>query len=268
MGLVIMKRNKETGLCEGVEYKFKEDGTVDWKAMLKPEHFYINKEKQSEIERVYKKPFEELSPLEVDEKYLAILLPGIKYLAKLRGMKKYDPQIVNVSYDPYYHTVISVSAKASIIWIGNQDTDFVEEEFGDCGGANFNNTKGVFRNYLESIATNRAFVRAVRNYLGIDIIAKDELGENTLVELDEVPTTSNSVSSSSTPSINGFSPQIMLKQQVDKMENMNFAKFKTAVLLRHSAKVSEEAKNWKSFDDINNNDCYSLLTIIKEASSK
>ncbi len=43
------KRN-EFGLLEGVEYKFNEDGSVNWRAMIKPEHLYPNREWSSPSE--------------------------------------------------------------------------------------------------------------------------------------------------------------------------------------------------------------------------
>ena len=39
----IYKRN-EHGLLENVDYTFKEDGSIDWRAMIKPEFLYPNKE--------------------------------------------------------------------------------------------------------------------------------------------------------------------------------------------------------------------------------
>ena len=39
----IFKRN-EFGLIEGIEYQFNEDGSVNWRAMIKPEHLYPNKD--------------------------------------------------------------------------------------------------------------------------------------------------------------------------------------------------------------------------------
>ena len=36
------KRN-EFGLLEGVNYEYNEDGSVNWRAMIAPEHLYPNK---------------------------------------------------------------------------------------------------------------------------------------------------------------------------------------------------------------------------------
>ena len=36
------KRNEE-GLLTGVDYKFNDDGSVDWRAMIDPKHLYPNK---------------------------------------------------------------------------------------------------------------------------------------------------------------------------------------------------------------------------------
>jgi len=36
------KRN-EAGLLEGVDYKFNDDGSVDWRSMIDPKHLYPNK---------------------------------------------------------------------------------------------------------------------------------------------------------------------------------------------------------------------------------
>ena len=79
----------EYGLLEGMEYKFKEDGSVDWKGMVDPKFLYLNPDtrRRSKLETKYNKKFEEIKPIEdkVDDIDLVISLGGLKALLRLRG---------------------------------------------------------------------------------------------------------------------------------------------------------------------------------------
>ncbi len=57
------------------------------------------------------------------------------------------------------------------------EEDNIKQTFTGCASAHFNNTKSFYRNYLVEAASNRALCRAVRNFLKINVVSKDELGE-------------------------------------------------------------------------------------------
>ena len=48
--------------------------------------------------------------------------------------------------------------------------------------ASFNNTKSFARFFLAAIAENRAFVRCVRNFLKINIVSQEELGDVKILD--------------------------------------------------------------------------------------
>lgn len=158
------------GLLSGVEYKFNEDGSVNWRAMLKPEHLVLNRQNPERLEKKYEKKVSEIDIAEdkVEDCDLLILLGGIKELAKLRGYTV-------VRYNPLHIAAEFCSIACIIRFIPNYE---VPEglEFEDVADAHAGNTKGFGTHYLSSMAANRAFQRAVRNALGIHIVAKDEVG--------------------------------------------------------------------------------------------
>lgn len=234
----------EDGLLNGVDYVFKDDGSVDYRAMLKPEHLVFNRQMKDDIEKKYGKPLSQLSVTEVEDKYLLILLSGIRYLAKLRGMISATP-VVGASQPG--HASVTVVVK----WIANFETNGIEESYGDTGMANYSNTFDFAQLYLDSIANNRAFVRAVRNYLGINIVANDEVGpsKNLNPMVPESQTT-------------GSSPSDLLEKKITSM-NLDFNKFRDGFVKKYGkVKLESNAADWKSPKDIPANDIYVILDTI------
>jgi hypothetical protein len=166
-----LKRN-EHGLIEGLEYKFDDSGFIDWRGMLSPEHLYPNKDAFNGEEVP-----ESVEGLE--DHQILCKLGGYKELARLRGFKK-------VSYE-LTHIPGGVSAICTIKWIGNYETSGEEVEFSSAANATVDNTSGFGAKFLETIAENRAFVRAVRNFLNIHIVGADEVdkSKNKVVEITE-----------------------------------------------------------------------------------
>jgi len=70
-----------------------------------------------------------------------------------------------------------VIANCTITWVPNFETEDKEVTFSSLGDASPNNTDNFARQYLAPIAENRAFVRCVRNFLRINIVAQDELAK-------------------------------------------------------------------------------------------
>ena len=71
------------GLVNGVTYIFKEDGTVNWRAMIKKEYLTINRQYEKILTEKLKKDFSEITIDEVEDRHLLILLQGLKELANL-----------------------------------------------------------------------------------------------------------------------------------------------------------------------------------------
>lgn len=159
------KRN-EFGLLEEppIPYIFNDDGSVNWRKMIRPEFLVPNKQKTQETD---------ISKLE--DKDLLILLGGIKELAQIRGFKSVGYSIPTAS--PNY-----VMVACTIVWIGNYETNGEEIIFEALADASPDNTQSFARNYLAAISENRAFVRNVRNFLKINIVGQDEIGTKQVEE--------------------------------------------------------------------------------------
>jgi len=161
----VKKINRDdNGLINGVNYIFNEDGMIDWRAMVRPEHLVPNRDRTSETDVTKLKDSE-----------LIILLAGIKELAQIRGYT--DVDYVVTSPSPDY-----VAATCRISWIPNYETEDNTVTFSSIGDASPNNTKSFAKYFLGPIAENRAFVRCVRNFLKINIVSQEELGNAKMAE--------------------------------------------------------------------------------------
>jgi hypothetical protein len=123
--------------------------------------------------------------------------------------------------------------------------------------ATLENTNDFCAKFLETIATNRAFVRCVRNYLGINIVGDDEIDKSK-----------NKVSSyeGAESTIVNITPQGLLKKQVkDKLGHESFDDFKTFLRKLWVEKLyqNETIGEWKDFSDIPAKECRKLSSLIK-----
>ena len=149
------------GLLKGVDYKFTDEGLIDWRKMLSDKWLYPNPSKNLSTQDVSK----------LKDTDLCILLGGIKELAQIRGY-------TNIKYDVTCPSSDYVIANCTITWVPNFETEDKEVSFSSLGDASPNNTDNFARQYLAPIAENRAFVRCVRNFLRINIVAQDELAKS------------------------------------------------------------------------------------------
>ena len=238
----IYKRN-EHGLLENVDYIFNDDGSIDWRSMIKPEFLYPNKGWFEARNKPTPKTGEGLN-----DKQLLIMLGGIKELAKLRGYSSIDFEINNIS-DGY------VTAKCTISWVDNYETAHEYcTTYSDVANATLANTDAFCAKFLETIACNRAFVRCVRNYLNIHIVGADEIDKSQ----GQAAVTADAVAPPITPL------GILEKMLREKYAAASFDDFK--VLLRDLWKQekyrNESAKGWSSFQDIDGAEARKLLAVL------
>ncbi len=153
----------EFGLVKGYNYIFDESGRVNWRKLIKSEYL------------VAMRGVEETDITKLQDKDLMILLQGLKELADLRGYKSVTYKVINAS--PEY-----CCASCNIKWIGNYESENREIEFESIGDASLNSTDSFARLYMGAIAENRAFVRCVRNFLRINIVGKDEIGNSAIIK--------------------------------------------------------------------------------------
>lgn len=190
----IIKRNKY-GLLENtnINYVYNDDGTINWRKMVKTEYLVPNRQKTQETD---------VSKLE--DKDLLILLGGIKELAQIRGYSKVEYKTVAAS-ENYFAT------SCRITWEPNYETGGKEIVFESLADASHNNTKSFARYFLAAIAENRAFVRCVRNFLKINIVSQEELGDAKLIDEPQQD--------------NPTSPVVLL-EKVMQEKNISFEKLK------------------------------------------
>ena len=248
----VFKRDSN-GLVEGVAYKYLEDGRIDWRAMIKSEHLVVFKEKREEVEKKYGKPVNELDLTTIEDKYLLILLIGLKELASRRGFSSVIPHVDEANSQ---RCVVTTTIK----WIPNFETNFEYIEFGDVGAASLENTYSFGQRYLEACASNRAFARAVRNFLGINIVAYDEIGGFNKEGNGNIDNDDKSTSSLSS----GYKPHNLLEQKVDS-KGLNFAKFRDAVVLKYKNEIKSDPTKWESYISIPPTDIYVLLGILEKS---
>jgi hypothetical protein len=245
------------GLLTSVDYIFNEDGSVNWRAMIKPEFLYPNKD-WFEVRKL-----EMPTSIEgLEDKQLLIMLGGIKELAKLRGFHSVEYDVRNVR-DDY------VVAKCIINWMGNYESSFEEVDYSEVANATAANTDDFCFKFLETIACNRAFVRCVRNYLNIHIVGADEMDKSKNRVSEPLETTISNVLP--------ISAQGTLEKAVhEKLNLVDFESFK--VFLRSLWKkaqetnnttvldVLQEAKDWGQFKDVPAKSARILLKVVNEHS--
>lgn len=212
-----------------VNYIFNEDGTVDWRKMVKTEFLVPNKQK-TDVTDVSK----------LEDHQLIILLGGIKELAQIRGY-------TNVQYNVTSPSSDYVVATCSIDWIPNYETEDRAVTFSAIGDASPSNTQSFAKFFLGPIAENRAFVRCVRNFLKINIVAQDELGNTKVFEEQSTD--------------NQTDPQFLL-ERVMKEKGVSFGQVKTRLV----GEKFNGAESFESVGDIPKNKVFELIQRIKNKS--
>ena len=230
----------EKGLLSNKNYEFTEDGLVNWRKMINAKYLVPNLSKfPSGTEN------KDLNVQELDDSQLLILLGGIKELANIRGYSKVEYKVFNCTQNH-----VAVSCK--ITWLPNFETSNNYVEFESLADAHLDNTKSFAKDFLMAIAENRAFVRAVRNFLRINILGSDELGDTknqTVVHTESG--TENAIAASH--------PANVLKEAMSKA-NISFDKIKETMV----KEGVENAETWNGISDIPHKMIFSLIQRIKK----
>lgn len=236
-------KRDEHGLLENVQYTFTEDGSVDWRAMIKEEHLFPNKSWFELRKKDVPRSIEGLK-----DHQLLIKLSGIKELARLRGFD-------SVSFETVKCELNHVAVKCTVSFIPNFETgDRVVYE--DMANATLDNTSSFAKKFLETIACNRAFVRCIRNFLNVHIVGDDEIDKSDL-------SAPNNTSSSD------LTPTGVLKKIIsEKYSISEYPEFKNVLREFHKeGKISsisiDTIKEWNDFNDISAKDARILISVIK-----
>lgn len=251
----------EYGLLKNVEYIFREDGSIDWKAMIPKEHIVFNEE-WFEKNGKPTPDADNLAGVENPEEYtdqqLLVLLSGIKEVAKIRGL-------VDAPKKVWESNALRSVVSCRVEFIPNYESDMKPQAYEDVANATVYNTNATMHHFLEPIAANRAFVRAVRNALRIDIVGSDEM---STTQLD----VANQGTAGTEPWVGLANMASKVKVVVQKDPEVKdtldtFEKFQAFLLNKNIS----EAKNWNSWKDIPPDTIFDFLEklqVLKEKEKK
>jgi hypothetical protein len=229
------------GLLENIDYTFNQDNTINWRAMINKDYLVPNRDafrNQKDIN------LKEIDVLSLTDNQLLILLAGIKELAQIRGYK-------NVSYDVIQAQPDYVAVKCTIDWIPNYETNMEPVSFSALADAHLDNTKDFAKNFLMAIAENRAFIRAVRSFLKINIVGNDEMGKTTHIDTE--------VESNTT-----ITQPVALLEKTMEEYNISFEQIKE----RAVQKKMDGAENWSQIKDISPLNMFTIISGIKNKNKK
>lgn len=229
----------DNGLLKNVNYVYNEDGSINWRAMIPTEYIVVNKDRfKGEMVP------EDISNL--DDRDLLILLAGIKEVAKLRGLVKRENRIVESG--PSRAVV-----ECNVVFLPNYESGNLPYSYGDVASATTENTNGFGQQFLETIAANRAFVRAVRNALRIDIVGSDELNSNDNSH-NEVDTVKGNAK-----------PWKILEEKAAARGVKSIEALKERLINTKVAGFEpSEVQSWISWEDIPNNYVWKLLSMLNK----
>ena len=229
-----LKRN-EDGLLSNppVDYVFNEDGSVNWRKMVRTEFLVANKQRTQQTD---------VSQLE--DRDLLILLGGIKELAQIRGF-------TDVCYTVHTASQEYFSTPCTIEWVPNYETDNKVVSFSALADAHQDNTYSFASNFLAATAENRAFVRCVRNFLKINIVGQEEMGGGKQVF-------SQTTAKASAPKTD--SDPTSLLQKVMDSKGVSFDMVKTRLLDEDFPK----ADSFESTKDIPKTKTFELIARLKK----
>ena len=235
----LFKRDK-FGLLPNIEYVFNSNGTINWRAMVGKEYLVVNKD-------AVKSQNKEVDISSLPDNQLLILLAGIKELAQTRGFK-------SVSYDVVEANHNYVAVKCTINWIPNYETEMESVAFSALADAHIENTKSFAKDFLMAIAENRAFVRAVRNFLRINIVGTDEMGDASKGQISHEAAEFSPVSSTH---------PLNVLAELMKKTNISFDLIKETL----KKEGETEADGWNSPSDIPNKSIFQLIQRLKKKTS-
>jgi hypothetical protein len=229
------------GLLECIDYIFNPDNTINWRAMINKEYLVPNRDAFKNQKDVNLK---EVDVSSLADNQLLILLAGIKELAQIRGYS-------NVSYEVIQAQPDYVAVKCTIDWIPNYETTKTPVSFSALADAHLDNTKDFAKNFLMAIAENRAFIRAVRSFLKINIVGNDEMGKTTHVDSEVEPNTAIT------------QPVALLKKTMEE-HGITFDQIKERAI----QKKMENSESWSSIEDIPPLSMFTIISGIKNKNKK
>ena len=240
-------QRNEDGLLQNVDYVFNEDGTVNWLAMIPKEYFVVNKQASAETD-----------VSKVEDRNKLILLAGFKKVAQLRGF-------TNITTDVHQTSSNYVAMTTQIDWLPNYETsgEYVRSNgHADAHEGNVSTAKSpngfVATNFLMTIAENRAFVRAVKNFLQISVLGQDEVKIGTDEPVHHGGTTTFE-------ELNNGEARKNL-QKVLENASLSFENFKNAMTKHVGAGLIKDidVQLWESINDIPSEKLFEVTNFLQQ----
>lgn len=162
------------GLLKTVQYVKDKNGFVDWRAMINEDHIVLNRMEFAyagiDVANLSEEELKKVKA-EAPENKKLIKLAGFKDLSRLRGIKAQKFDLVDRAPE-----AAVVSCKLQFIPNYENPEGLVVEALAQASTENVGNTGKVkYQHYLEVIASNRAFVRCVKEALQILTLSEDEV---------------------------------------------------------------------------------------------
>ena len=219
------------------------DATPAWKKLIPDKYVDISNEWYSKNginpNDLTKEEKTELKG-KVDDFDLMILLGGFKEAAHAAGLS-------SVKYDVYNATDSSVNLGCTIKLNHGEHA----REFTGLASATKENTNFPFSNFLISMAENRAFGRAVKMALNINVLGKDEVNQRPVVLVKSDALLSGDEECTT--------PQESLAILAEK-KGKAFADLKNTLVKRKA--TYPDAESWHEFKDIPTDVCFTIISAL------
>jgi len=222
----------------------------DWKSLIPSKYIEINsawlREQGIEPKDIETEEQREEIKLRAGEENLIIKLAGFKHLAHLRGIHSVDYEIHHVSEKHVSSLCLIRFSEASVTDKDGTVRYFPSSTITGVANATELNTSYPFSMFLESMAENRSFIRAVKTAFNINILGAEELhtqpSKGTGILVDDEGCTS---------------PQESLRMAVEGK-----GKGFPDLLESLKKKGSKECEGWTSFEDVPPTQCFEIIASI------
>lgn len=258
------------GLLRNVEYPRRPDGFINWRAMLHPEHLYINPDYEEELKtRFNVKSRRDIDVTQCEDKQLLVLLDGWRYLLKMRGVNSVDIKMDSITPE-------KAAATCSIEFIGNFETNGQPMRWSDVGSASLYSVTNTFQLHLEAMAANRALARCVRAALGIRVYGKDEFDSEANSKFEQAlksgvnPLLEPKAEANQPMTVVSISPQDKLQEDCEKL-GFTFDVIKGRSIVTYAETPGEftsDPNTWTDWQSIPRKDTYTLSVKIKKGKAK
>lgn len=229
--------------------KISKDTTLfDWKSLIPSKYVDISNFWYSQEGIVIKETTEaEREELKerCGEENLIIKLAGFKHIAHLRGMTSVDYRVEHISPE-HVSAQCQISFNEAIVTDGDKEYYFPRMHISGVANATTLNTSYPFSMFLESMAENRAFIRAIKTAFNINILGAEEL----------------QIQSTAQTSLIGDEEGCKTPQE--SLKGLVLGKGKSFPDLLESLKKKKWAncEKWKDFADVPSEECIQIINNI------